>query len=333
MQSEDSLISRIAEGVPSRVARGEGGLRIGIGDDGAVVRPVRGKEWVLSCDSFVEGVHFRAKTHPADSVGYKALARATSDLAAMGAAPRFFLMALALPKERAGRWLDEFLSGMSRAAGNLSMRLAGGDTTRSKSVFVSITVLGEVEAGRALTRNGARAGDLIYVSGRLGGAKVGLDLVLSGVGGRRSSSKLVQPHLYPRIRVQLGRWLSETGVASAAIDISDGLSTDLARLAGASKVGASIDLEQIPGVDIPEVARRRHKGQRLDALEMALNGGEDYELLFTVPPAKERFLRGAPESHQLKRIGEITRGRRVVLVGGDGKVNAMRAGGWDPFRG
>jgi thiamine-monophosphate kinase len=332
MQSEDSLISRIAETIGSRAGAADE-LRLGIGDDGAVVRPARGKEWVLSCDLFLEGIHFRAETHRADSVGYKALARATSDLAAMGAAPRFFLLALALPKERTERWLDEFLGGIGRAAKQLGMQLAGGDTTRSDTVFVSITVLGEVEAGRGLTRSGAQPGDLIYVSGRLGGAKLGLDLVLSGAGGRRSFSKIVQPHLYPRIRVPLGRWLSKTGVASAAIDISDGLSTDLTRLAEASKVGAVIQLARIPGAAIPEAARRQLKRQHLVPWEMALHGGEDYELLFTVPRAKEKLLRGAPEFRQLRCIGEITRGRRVVLVDFYGKPNAMRAGGWDPFRG
>src|SRR5208282_4439867 len=140
-------------------------LKMGIGDDAAIISPAARTELVLSCDTFLEDLHFRNQTHPPDSVGYKALARATSDLAAMGATPRYFLLTLALPAARTGAWLDGFLRGMARASRELGITVIGGDTTQSRTVFISITVLGEIAAGRALTRSGAHPGDIIYVSG------------------------------------------------------------------------------------------------------------------------------------------------------------------------
>jgi thiamine-monophosphate kinase len=331
MESEESLIRRIVQAVPSSLGRGQDGLRLGIGDDAAVLEQRRGLEWVVSCDAFLEGVHFRVKTHPPDSVGYKALARATSDLAAMGAVPRLFLMTVAIPANRTGQWLDRFLAGMSRAARQFGMRLAGGDTTRSDGIYLNITVLGQVAPSRALTRSGARPGDLIYVSGKLGAAKLGLDLVLGRNGQQGRYSKLVGPHLYPKIPIQLGSWLSQQRIASAAIDISDGLSTDLTRLARASDVGALIQADRVPTVSIPEAASSflRH---RTDPLKAALNGGEDYELLFTVPPARVRLLHSAPGFRNLACIGEITRGSRILLAGGAGKTSPVKPQGWDPFR-
>src|ERR1700752_180901 len=143
MHKEDQLVERIARKVPSILGhRGSGALRLGIGDDSAIFSPDGRNDWVLSCDAFLEGVHFLAKAHPPDSVGYKSLVRAASDLVAMGASPRFFMMTLALPASRIGAWLDEFLEGMARAARYLGMRLIGGDTTRSGSVSIGITVLG-----------------------------------------------------------------------------------------------------------------------------------------------------------------------------------------------
>ena len=331
MESEDLLINRVVRALRGRTMSGIGSLRLGVGDDAAVVRSARGLDWVVSCDAFLEGVHFLAEKHPPDSIGYKALARATSDLAAMGAAPRLFLLTLAIPLSRTGRWLDRFLAGMSRAARELEMQLAGGDTTGSDKVTLSVTVLGQIAAGRALTRSGARPGDLVYVSGRLGEAKLGLDLIRSGDFRRDAVSNILQPHLYPKIRVELGMWLSRRRVASAGIDISDGLSTDLTRLVQASRVGAVIYSERIPTVRVPESIRDRFK-RRNNRLEMALHGGEDYELLFTVPPRRAKFLKSAPQDSELRCIGEITRDRRILLVDSRGKARRLKPGGWDPFR-
>jgi thiamine-monophosphate kinase len=332
MNAEDQLIRRISRGVPSQSGRASGTLRLGIGDDAAIVAPSGGVDLVLSCDAFLEGVHFLAKVHPPDSVGYKSLARATSDLAAMGATPRFFMLALALPVERTGEWLGEFLRGMGCAARSLGMRLIGGDTTKSGAVAINLTVLGEVASGRGLTRSGARAGDLIYVSGVLGRAELGLKLVLAGQGRQRSVAAIVRPHLYPRIRVALGAWLARRRIASAMIDISDGLSTDLTRLAEASGVGARVRIGLIPATPVPEPVSRLLGNRRLNPLQLALHGGDDYELLFTVPRRKVKRLRTAPGFAELTCIGEITPERRLLLVDRHGKAKALKPRGWDPFR-
>src|ERR1700691_3426687 len=149
MIQEHQLVRKIARALaPARAASSR--LQMGIGDDAAVLSPAGRTEWVLSCDTFLEDVHFRAKPHPPDSVGYKALSRASSDLAAMGATPRYFLLTLALPTIRTGPWLGAFLKGMARAAGELGITIIGGDTTKSRTVFISIPVLGEIFPGRAL---------------------------------------------------------------------------------------------------------------------------------------------------------------------------------------
>ncbi len=215
MVQERQLVQKIARALASHPATSSrrkmsSRLKIGIGDDAALLSPAGRTDWVLSCDTFLENVHFQLNTHRPDSVGYKALARATSDLAAMGATPRFFLLTLALPATRTGAWLDAFLKGMARAARELRITVIGGDTTKSRTVFVSITVLGEIAPNRALTRSGARPGDIIYVSGKLGRAQLGLELVLRGHARNRQLRAQVQPHLYPKIRIELGSWLART---------------------------------------------------------------------------------------------------------------------------
>jgi thiamine-monophosphate kinase len=336
LDQEAQLIERIAKAVPSvRGPRGgakaRSGLRLGIGDDAAVLAPGRRDDWVLSCDALVDGIHFRTESYPPDSVGYKALARATSDLAAMGAEARFFLLTLALPTRFRGEWLDRFLRGMRRAAQELGMRLAGGDTTRSDKVSISITVIGEVGRDLAVTRSGARPGDLIYISGRLGRAALGLALMEARGRAARLLAPLLKPHLYPPIRIELGNWLARHRVPSAMMDISDGLSTDLARLCGASGVGAQLAAERIPCVRIPAAATRVLRGKPLDPLRMALHGGEDYELLFTVPRRNLKRLRSVPEFGSCTAIGEIVRGGGIMLIDGKGRATRLEPLGWDPF--
>jgi thiamine-monophosphate kinase len=287
---------------------------------------------VVTCDAFLEGIHFLANVHPADSAGYKALARATSDLAAMGATPRLFLLTLAIPGNRTGTWLDGFLRGMARAARELGLRLAGGDTTRSSKVFASVTVVGEIPRGKSVRRSGAHPEDLIYVSGKLGRAQVGLELIRRGIGRASATREFLQAHLHPKIQIELGAWLSGRGIPSAMMDISDGLSTDIARLCLASQVGARIDAGRLPSVKISERIARLLPPEARDPLRLALHGGDDYGLLFTVPLKKEKLLRRAPGFRHLARIGEITRGRRVVLVHESGRAQILRPLGWDPFR-
>jgi thiamine-monophosphate kinase len=331
MTHERQLVEKIARMLGGDWAASSR-LKMGIGDDAAVISLGGRTDWVLSCDTSLEDVHFRLKTHPPDSVGYKALARASSDLAAMAATPRFFLLTLALPTARTSAWLDAFLKGMARAARELGSSIVGGDTTWSRTVFVSITVLGEIAPGRALTRSGARPGDIIYVSGKLGRAQLGLELVLRGHARDRHLGALVQPHLYPKIRVELGSWLAAQRVATSAMDLSDSLSTDLARLCTASQVGAKIFTSQVPTVVIPAAAARKLGKRNLDPLQLALHGGEDYELLFTISPGQEKKLRRAPNATALTPIGKITRNRKLILVHADGREKPLKSQGWDPFR-
>jgi thiamine-monophosphate kinase len=329
MAHERQLVEKIARALaPHRAASSR--LKLGIGDDAALISPTGRTEWVLSCDTFLEDLHFRLKTHPPHSVGYKALARATSDLAAMGSTPRYFLLTLALPASRTGAWLDEFLRGMARAARELGIIVIGGDTTRSRTVFISITVLGEIAPGRALTRSGARPGDVIYVSGELGRAQLGLELVLRGHARDRKLRALTQPHLYPKIRIELGGWLAKQRIATSAMDLSDGLSTDLARLCTASQVGAKIYASKLPSVIIPAAAARKLGERKLAPLQLALHAGEDYELLFTIPPRHAEKLHLAPGPST--PIGEITRKSGILLVAPDGNTTPLKPQGWDPFR-
>jgi thiamine-monophosphate kinase len=347
MKQERQLVEKILHALPSPTGsafrpqnlrasknvgqRAKSNLGLGAGDDAAILSPSGETDWVLSCDAFIENVHFRVETHPPDSVGYKSLARATSDLAAMGAKPRYFLLTLALPKTRAGAWLDHFLKSMARASRELGIAIIGGDTTTSAAVSISITVLGEAARGAAILRSGARPGDTIYVSGKLGRAQLGLDLVLGGEARNPKFRSAAQPHLYPKIQIELGTWLAKNRIATAMMDISDGLSTDLTRLCEAGKVGARIHADKIPRVTIPPAAAKKLSRHKLDPLQMALHGGEDYELLFTVSPRDLRKLRDAPAFSRLTAVGKITSARTIVLVNASGHASPLPAKGWDPF--
>jgi thiamine-monophosphate kinase len=323
MASEDLLIERVRRRFPTR----EKGLRIGIGDDAAVLRPGAGMEWVITTDAFLENVHFLRKTHPPNAVGYKSLARATSDIAAMGAKARFFFLTMALPESCTGTWLDGFLDGMARAARRFGLTLAGGDTTKYPLVAASFTVLGEVYKGKAILRSGAKPGDLLCVSGTLGEAELGLQLILKKLHRRSRPAPLMKKHFYPEPRLALGEWLAAHKLATSMIDTSDGLSTDLGHICSASGVGAIVWGEKIPAVKIPQDLRRLN----FNPLELALHGGEDYELLFTMPKnlagRLPRKLAGTP----VTVIGEITRQKKILLAGADGKSKPLTAGGWDPF--
>jgi len=323
---EDQMIERIRRRLP-KPARGL--LKIGIGDDAAVLQPSAGTELILTCDQFVEGVHFVGDIHPPEVVGRKALARATSDIAAMGARPRLFLLSLTLPADRAGRWLDRMVSGMAQAARQFRLALAGGDTARPApggKTAMSITVLGEAKEGQAVLRSGARPGDAIFVTGRLGAAQLGLELVLHRMHRQKRWARLLLPHFSPKIQIDAGQWLAQKRLASAMMDLSDGLSTDLDRLCRASGVGARVYRDKLPYIAIPLALRKD-----LDPLALALHGGEDYALLFTVPkrhiPRIPRTLYGS----RITRIGEIARGRGVWLVGVDGIAAPLVRRGWDHF--
>lgn len=329
--AEDQLIERIRRRIPSS----QGGLlRLGIGHDAAVIRPAKpGKtDWVITCDQFLEDAHFIAAKHPPESVGYKALVRATSDVLAMGARPRLFLLSLALPVERTGTWLDRMLRGMARASRLLGLKLAGGDTARSSGkkarVALNITVLGETGSRHAIGRAGAKPGDSVYVTGTLGRAQLGLELLLRRGLDHRKCAKFLVQHLYPALPLELALWLGRTGFASAMMDISDGLSTDLHRLLRASGVGARIVADRIPAVAIPPSLRQFIKS---DALTLALHGGEDYGLLFTIPKRFESRIPKHFHGTPITRIGTVVRELGLRVMAADGRMSSVAPRGWDHF--
>lgn len=327
-EAEDFLIGRIAKKLGA-TGQSSTQLRCGIGDDAALWKAHAGYEVILTCDWFLEGVHFLRDAHPADSVGWKCLARAVSDVAAMGGTPRCFLLSLALPKTHTGRWLSEFLGGLRKASRKLRCTAAGGDTTRHEKILISVTVIGEVKTGRAVLRSGARTGDLICVSGRLGGAQFGLELLKHkkrAAGGRYPA---LAKHLYPLPRLKVGRTVAETELASAMMDLSDGLSSDLPRLCKASGVGARIYESKLPLVN---VSGRQQKAQDARRLRAALHGGDDYELLFTVPKKKADLLRRKIAGAPVTVIGEIHGQNKILLVKKDGRQEPLEIAGWDPFR-
>jgi thiamine-monophosphate kinase len=321
--NEEQVLKRIASGAtPARLS--VAGVRLGIGDDAALFSPRAGQETILTCDWSLQGTHFLRDKHPADAVGWKSLARAVSDIAAMGGTPRCFLLSLALPASRTGRWLGEFLGGLRRASRAFRCELAGGDTTRRDEILINITVAGEVAPGQALRRVGARAGDLIFVSGSLGEADRGWERLQKLRGRVRGDDRLMRKHLYPEPRLALGAWLAKNGLATAALDLSDGLSIDLPRLCTASRVGALVDVASLPMLrDI----------EREKAVKLALHGGDDYELLFTVRPQKAHRIPRRFGRLPLTQIGQIMRKGEIEVREENGNVHRLRPGGWDPFRG
>ena len=324
---ENELIQRI-DRVLGRLSGSSRKIRLGIGDDAALFRPGAGQEVVLTCDWFLEGVHFLRKKHPPDSVGWKCLARAMSDIAAMGGVPRCFLLSLAFPASHTGRWLDEFLTGLHRASRKFQCPLAGGDTTRREEILINVMVAGEVPRDRAVFRSGARPGDLVYVSGRLGEAELGLHILKKGRGLATSKNPLLAKHLYPEPRLGLGQWLAKNRLATAMMDVSDGLSGDLPRLCAASGVGARLESARIPQVQNSDVTRNL----RIDRFALALHGGDDYELLFTAPRGKANALPRTFQGVMLTPIGRITRESNLLLCEEDRRVRPLLAGAWDPFR-
>ena len=303
------------------------GIRVAIGDDAAIWQPRPGYKTVLTCDWFLEGTHFLLDRHPPDAVGWKCLARAVSDLAAMGAEPRCFLLSLALPTSRAGAWLKEFLNGLRAAAQKLRCHAAGGDTTRRDDVLINITVVGECRRGRAILRSGAQPGDAIFVSGRLGEAEYGQQLLRAARRRLNRRDTRLRKHLYPEPRLAMGAWLAKNRLATAMMDLSDGLSSDLPKLCEASRVGACINKQALPHVKIAEEC-----AIKFDAIDLALHGGDDYELLFTVGKKNVARIPKTMGRVALTRIGEITSQERVVLVDQRGASRLFQDKGWDPFR-
>jgi len=310
-----------------RAGRG-GGVRVGIGDDAAVLAGEGRTDWVVTTDLMIEDVHFLRQMQPPRAVGHKALARSLSDIAAMGGVPRYALVALAVPPELASRWVKQFFDGALALARRHRVRLAGGDLSRAGRVIADVQVLGTVEKGKAFLRAGARAGDALFVSGELGLARLGLAVLRTHLGGDEAVlRRAVRAHFYPEPRVALGRALRRFPV-SALIDVSDGLSTDLFHLCRASRVGARLAAARIP---LPQIPPRVAERLRVVPLELALHGGEDYELLFTLPEAAARRLPARLAGVGLQRIGRIERGRTLLLEDAEGRKKPLVPRGWEHF--
>jgi thiamine-monophosphate kinase len=316
------------------------GLRLGIGDDCALLAPRSGEELAVTTDLSIAGRHFRLDWHQPEAVGHRALARGLSDLAAMGARPVAAFLSLGVPREltqvkgRRSRhgagnssWVQRFLDGLLTLAEVHETPLAGGDLAESPVAVADIVLTGTVPQGRALLRSGAYPGDLLYVTGALGGAATGLarlaELASSGrLTPPRIPKKLevlLAPHLYPQPRLTQGLWLQRRGLASAAIDISDGLSTDLAHLCQESGVAAEVDAALLPLAPCANLAQ-------------ALHGGEDYELLFTAPPTAR--LPRAIAGVTVTRIGGMVKTRRsqstITLLTEQG-AKPLEPRGWEHF--
>jgi len=321
--TEKALIRRIRR--QAKVRGGRGAVRTGIGDDAAVLTCPPGFEFLLTTDFSLEGVHFRRGWHPPDSVGHRCLARGLSDIAAMGGEPTAAFLSLALPPDLPQSWVDRFMAGLMRLGRKHQVPLAGGDTAESPSgVLADIVVVGRVPAGKALLRSGARAGDSIYVTGELGHSASILSRLRQGgataLGPKgRPHYAAHEPHFYPQPRIAVGRWLRERGLATAAIDVSDGLSTDLGHICEESGVGALVYEAAIPH---PSDLSAR-------SLHFALHGGEDYELLFTAPAS--RPVPGKIAGVRVTRIGEIIRGRSMWLVDRHGQREPLAPRGWEHF--
>jgi len=262
------------------------GVVIGIGDDGAVLTPDRNKQQVQVIDTLSEGVHFPADTDPAD-IGYRVVAVNLSDIAAMGAKPRWMSLALTLP-DPGEQWLESFASGLFDAADAFGVALIGGDTTRGPVITVTVTIIGDIDCGAALPRSGARQGDAIFVTGTLGDAAAGLELLQRG----DFDDFLVGRFLRPVPRIEIGQALA--GKAHAAIDISDGLAGDLGKLLAASGVGAEIDIDKLPLSG--SLCARFDTEERQ---QLALCGGDDYELCFAAT------LDSVQEISGITRIGTV----------------------------
>jgi len=318
--SEKDLIRLIR----ARAAGRSAAVLQGIGDDCARLVPQGGTgyETLVTTDFTLEDVHFRRVWHPAASVGHRCLARGLSDIAAMGGEPLAAFLSLALPEKLPRRWVEGFLRGFLALARKFGVTLAGGDTAESPAgsgILADVVVVGRVPKGRAVLRSGARAGDGIYVTGELGGsAAVLAELRRSGTSAK---GKLAAAHFFPVPRVAAGRALAAKRLASAMIDVSDGLSTDLAHLCEESGVGALVNEHSVPR---PVVSGG-------GALHFALHGGDDYELLFTAPrtarvPAKLAGVR-------VTRIGEIIKKKGMWLVDSHGQQKPLEARGWQHFAG
>jgi thiamine-monophosphate kinase len=305
------------------VGGGDERLLIGIGDDAAAWKGDDSIQ-LATVDSFIEGVHFTPQTTPWPEVGAKALVANLSDIAAMGGIPRYALVSLALPDNSQVEDIAALYNGMLKVAKQYGVSVVGGDISKAPLVAISITVLGSSPTRNILTRSSAKAGDVVAVTGHLGGASSGMEILKEKPKlDPETESRLKDAFLHPTPRIAEGLLLAEQGVKTA-IDISDGLVADLNQICKASKVGARLEVERVP----VEPAVKTAFGEK--AIEFALSGGEDYELLFTASAdVVERVKKAA--SVPVTAIGEIVAGKGVTLVDKEGKPFKLARAGWEHF--
>ena len=322
---EFGLIDRINKLAP----RKSSATLVGIGDDAAALKLSASHTLLVTTDSLLEGVHFDLASTDFYSLGWKSAAVNLSDIAAMGGMARFCLTALGISPRLSVEQISEFYRGFNALLKDYRVALVGGDTCSSlDGFFIGVTVLGEIEPGRIVTRSGARPGDRIFVTGTLGDSAAGLELLQKNAKRKAQSAKrLIQKHLRPAPRIAEGRKIALSGCASAMIDVSDGLSTDLSHICGQSRVGADVFAGAIP---LSPASRSMSENLARPLLDYALSGGEDYELLFTVPPSKLKKL-GALKL-PITEIGLIRPGNSVSLIDGKGRKKLLVPSGYDHFR-
>ena len=326
---EFGLIARLRARWPSLPQ----GIIIGPGDDAAAIRPASDRLLLFTVDAMVEDVHFRRRWMPPRDLGWKAMAQNISDIAAMGGRPTNALVCLSLPGELETGFIDALYDGLDAAAAEHGASIVGGDIVGSTGpIAVSVSLLGEVEEGMVMRRSGARPGDVLMVTGSLGDSAAGLQVLEKGEAPVGVEQDAIARHVRPAARVDEGRMLARSGHVTAAIDISDGLTGDAAHIAEESGVGLRLHGDRVPiGPACAAVAERLG----LDALDLALRGGEDYELLVAVQPdaadGLADFLHhetGTP----LMAVGEVVgRERGLVLVNADGTATPL-TGAWDNLR-
>ncbi len=329
--NERELIRRInAMAGPGR----DRALLCGIGDDCAVIRKTDELVLLYTMDTLIESVHFDLGWHPPELLGKKAVSVNVSDVAAMGGQPRYLLFSLGLPPDFDDEWALKLSTGVARACKQYDCLLIGGDTVSSPGgISLTLTVVGEARAEQVLYRHGAQVGDSIYVSGFLGLAAAGLALCKRNIECREEFKSLYAAHLDPDARVELGKLLARSGLVNAMMDLSDGLATDLAHICDRSGLGARIYRKQLPRNTALEKAAGL-LGQ--NSLDWIIGGGEDYELLFTVPEgATERLQEVVANSkHVLYPVGTIVRGKGIQLVaevGGKQTATPIAYLGFDHF--
>ncbi len=298
-------------------------LIIGIGDDAAVIRR-KNKLLLLTKDLLIENVHFITLLHPPYELGRKSLNVNLSDVAAMGGRAEYALLGLGLRKKTDPTWVERFFLGFKSAAQESGVELIGGDTSASKNVVISVTVVGSAE--HVVPRNGARPGDLIFISGYLGDAAAGLRLLKKGfrAGTDRQADALIKAFLDPRPQLALAGALSRRRLASAMIDTSDGLSVDLGHICEESRAGAEIYVEKLPLSPEIRVIEKT-------PVTLALHGGEDYQLLFTVSPKNMAALASLQQRFSLYCIGHITGSKTIRVIDRNGRSRRLEAEGYHHF--